>query len=524
MAVIQISKIQVRRGKKYSNIGVPQLSSGEFAWAVDSQELFIGNGAIAEGAPYVGNTKVLTEHDNIIQLLGSYKYSESDPSISGTVSRSLQEKLDEYVSVLDFGAVPDDFTDNTLAFQTAINQLFLNADPKYKKKLLVPTGVYAFAGNLTIPSTATIVGETQENTVLNFGGNDITFVSAAGTTVGNFSSSDHPQNIHISNITIQQTASDVLVTTGQFDISGVTDSTFKDIKFKSSYTLGEDISDTFSNIVWENDILGASTNNIDWIGCKFTFMPVAFRCIQTNPFSTSMTFEHCEWENCGQAVDVVGVTDMIFDWEFSGCSFKEIALEVFKAPLGDGVRFEECKFRNCSNNTNTAATPYTFMIDLGAGPTSVVSECSFDRQAAVAPITDADTPAITEVRGAGKVTISDRVRLDIDLADAARPLLPLSALNSQTYIDYVLTLGTSTRIGRITLMMEADRSDYSLSDNYQITQGNTDLEQFEFSVDLAINLPGYITDSSIDTATLLYKNPQAVGNTGTISFTVGYSV
>ena len=65
MAVIQISKIQVRRGQKNSGIGVPQLSSAEFAWAVDSQELFIGNGSVAEGAPAVGNTKILTEHDNI---------------------------------------------------------------------------------------------------------------------------------------------------------------------------------------------------------------------------------------------------------------------------------------------------------------------------------------------------------------------------------------------------------------------------------------------------------------------------
>ena len=60
MAVVQISKIQVRRGQKNSNSGVPQLSSAEFAWAVDSQELFIGNGSVLEGAPYVGNTKIIT--------------------------------------------------------------------------------------------------------------------------------------------------------------------------------------------------------------------------------------------------------------------------------------------------------------------------------------------------------------------------------------------------------------------------------------------------------------------------------
>jgi hypothetical protein len=110
VAVVQISKIQIRRGLKNSSSGVPQLSSAELAWAVDSQELYIGNGSVAEGAPYVGNTKVLTEHDNILELASSYEFAFSDPSINA-VSRSLQSKSDEYVSVADFGAVNDGSTD-----------------------------------------------------------------------------------------------------------------------------------------------------------------------------------------------------------------------------------------------------------------------------------------------------------------------------------------------------------------------------------------------------------------------------
>ena len=57
MAVVQISKIQVRRGQKNLTGSVPQLSSAEFAWAVDTQELFIGNGSVAEGAPAVVTQK-----------------------------------------------------------------------------------------------------------------------------------------------------------------------------------------------------------------------------------------------------------------------------------------------------------------------------------------------------------------------------------------------------------------------------------------------------------------------------------
>ena len=87
MAVVQISKIQIRRGKKNSDSGVPQLSSAELAWAVDTQELFIGNGSVAEGAPQVGNTKILTNNDNILELgeLAEYLFRKI-PDYSGNLN------------------------------------------------------------------------------------------------------------------------------------------------------------------------------------------------------------------------------------------------------------------------------------------------------------------------------------------------------------------------------------------------------------------------------------------------------
>jgi len=63
MAVYQISRIQVRRGQANQGTGIPQLASGEMAWAVDTQQLYIGNGAVSEGAPGVGNTRLLTLND-----------------------------------------------------------------------------------------------------------------------------------------------------------------------------------------------------------------------------------------------------------------------------------------------------------------------------------------------------------------------------------------------------------------------------------------------------------------------------
>ena len=82
MAITQISRIQHRRGLKAQ---LPQLSAGEFGFAVDTQELFIGNGTVQEGAPEVGNTKILTEDDNILSVANTYtlKGNTNNPVVTG---------------------------------------------------------------------------------------------------------------------------------------------------------------------------------------------------------------------------------------------------------------------------------------------------------------------------------------------------------------------------------------------------------------------------------------------------------
>ena len=93
MAVVSISRIQQRRGRAQSGTGLPQLASGELGWAIDTQELYIGNGAVSEGAPAVGNTRILTEIDldkfnsssNLFNLL-SYVYKASGSISSYTIS------------------------------------------------------------------------------------------------------------------------------------------------------------------------------------------------------------------------------------------------------------------------------------------------------------------------------------------------------------------------------------------------------------------------------------------------------
>jgi len=169
MAVIQISKMQVRRGQT-AQTTFPQLSSGEFGWSIDQQELYIGNGAVSEGAPAVGNTRILTENDNLFLISKAiYTYGESELSPPQTnyidpnnpIQRSLQAKLDDVVSVRDFGAKGDGVTDDTGSIQQAIDWTSRNA-----KVLDFSEGTYITHGTLYLPPNTTIRGAGKNKTIV----------------------------------------------------------------------------------------------------------------------------------------------------------------------------------------------------------------------------------------------------------------------------------------------------------------------------------------------------------------------
>lgn len=76
--------------------------------------------------------------------LVGFRQSDSSGNLNNSIGRTVHQKFQESISVLDFGAVGDGITDNTSAFQSAIDGL------SGAGQIFVPPGKYYIANNLTI--------------------------------------------------------------------------------------------------------------------------------------------------------------------------------------------------------------------------------------------------------------------------------------------------------------------------------------------------------------------------------------
>lgn len=220
MAIIQISQIKHRRGLR-SDLPF-SLEEGELGLTLDTGELFIGTPNLPNAIerakssaqqyfPFK-NTQILTEWtDNVkntlnyryryrkvlfSELSSKYQYGNdfATPSItyinsSGVssffvISRKLQERLDETVSVKSYGALGNGFKDfSSLPSQTemqietnAIRKAALdvsnvtnvqNSYGEWKpRSLFFPAGVYCINDSLILPPNSYWYGEGKDNTII----------------------------------------------------------------------------------------------------------------------------------------------------------------------------------------------------------------------------------------------------------------------------------------------------------------------------------------------------------------------
>jgi hypothetical protein len=85
---------------------------------------------------------------------------------TGSVSRTIQTKLQEFLSVLDFGADPTGVADSTTAIQNAINyaQTLTNGTPA---TVSFPAGTFKITTSLNVTKAISIIGQSFSTTIIN---------------------------------------------------------------------------------------------------------------------------------------------------------------------------------------------------------------------------------------------------------------------------------------------------------------------------------------------------------------------
>lgn len=278
MAVVQISRIQARRGLHQD---LPALASAELGWSVDSRRLFIGNGTLAEGAPTEGITELLTQYSDVSAVLGTYNFkgnsggyiAQTGSSFLNPTVRSYQDKLDETVSVKDFGATGDGVTDDTVAINRAITQIYkstLNStNPEVRRTIYFPAGTYVITGaQILIPPYARLVGDGISSTFIKQ--TDATQDSVIAFTdhlfqTGAFlgqNSATLPTDISIEHMTLQNTSDkDVCI------IDSVTNAHFTGVAFKGILSNPTTAASVYTGVRVKS--FAATTSNINFTQCKF---------------------------------------------------------------------------------------------------------------------------------------------------------------------------------------------------------------------------------------------------------------
>ena len=153
------------------------MAGAELGWATDERRLYIGNGTLAEGAPVVGNTEILTEFSDVLGAATAYTYQGEAGGYTvqtGTgntpVSQSLQSRLDSIAIITDFGATGDGVTDVTANINNALYQLYCRngSISQTRRGLYFPAGTYKISDTLNIPPYCKLYGDGPESTIISF--------------------------------------------------------------------------------------------------------------------------------------------------------------------------------------------------------------------------------------------------------------------------------------------------------------------------------------------------------------------
>ena len=373
MAIVQVSRITNRKGLAEN---LPQLAGAELGWAIDERRLYIGNGTLQDGAPVIGNTEILTEYSDILLVGGAYTYLgtaagytvQTGSSSGSPISIPLQSWLDQFASVLNFGAVGDGVTDDTDAINRALFQLYcIESNPQIRRSLFFPAGRYLVTSSIEIPPYALLCGEGINSSII------VLDATSASEFVAVYSDSLQQTGVNIGNngatppvdIAISNMGFEALGLADIFLVEDAEQCTFTDVSFLGS--LGQlELTTAIDSTACVHFSSTASLvcNNITFRRCTFGGTTWAFETpnqVQGVLVTESTLDTHYQGVLLGNPAPVNGGPT---GFRFLGNVFDNIYAEGIVIAAGTGMNASGYNaFYDVGNHFNGTTSPATSVID-----------------------------------------------------------------------------------------------------------------------------------------------------------------
>ena len=526
MAIVQISQITNRKGLAEN---LPQLAGAEFGWSTDTRQLWIGNGTLEDGAPVIGNTEILTEFSDILNFSTTYTYKglaagyavQTGPTAGTPIDLSLQSWLDQFASVLDFGAVGDGSTDCTDAINRALYQLYCReVNPQIRRSLFFPAGVYKVTGTINIPPYATLYGEGKDNSVISLSANHgggVSYVAQTadslqqtGVNIGSGGTTP-PQDITITNLGFQSL--DVLASA--FLVGQATNCRFQSVGFNGAGTVTTLTSDADNTKGVDFYTTAAySCEQIVFDGCMFGGTTYG---INTNDEVRGVTVSNSQFDTLYQGV-VLGTSPP----SLVSPTGIRITNNFFNNIYAEGIIFGQYSNLNASAQNifydvgnhfsgSTAATP---VVTFNNGNNVSISDL-FDRTDAMAanyprvslavPINVvASTNGSQIVVATGTYIRQSGSQTEIANGDT-NEVTTVSTLQATAFeINYKITRNDLYRVG--TMVVASDSTGPTMSDDY-VQNGDTGIT---------------LSVSQTDTTLSVIYSASNTGINGIINYSINY--
>ena len=520
MAIVQISRIQHRRGVADN---LPQLAVGEIGLAVDTRRIYIGNGGT--DAPQIENIELLTASSDLLDSADTYTYKGAAAGYNATtgttandpITRTMQQKYDDFASVKDFGATGDGVTDDTAAINRALFQLFSRAtNTEIRRALFFPAGTYIVTDVLKIPPYAKLWGDGHNSSIIKGTNASVDAVAMTSDALqqidGSIGASGAalPGNVQIDGLTFWASVD----TVDAFTVNQAKTVTFSNCRFQGFQTsIPSAIGNSQAALKLESSST-RQTEHVQLVGCKLTS---ANTLVLADNDMSSITFSGCEFDTAFKAVKIgegrtgvapsvdgprgVKVTNSLFDDIYNR------AIHVY---FGPGFTSANNTFKDCANNALGSGNASTHVIEYdGASmhsigddferPDADVTTTTLRVSHAGLSVQSSGTEFGSYVRNYGQTaTLTDNVSnqsTGVTFSDN-------NNLENIVEIDYSITRGTTKRQG--TMRITHDATAQVLDDDFSENNGSAGVT-FSLTNSSNITTLQYSTTSTGSNATFKYS-------------------